>query len=184
MAVNKPTTEDGENEVPAWLRTADLPMKISSLRQKLWLKAKREPNFRFYTLYAHICREDVLWNAWLRQRRNNGAAGVDKVTFSDIEKSEGGPLGFVKKLAEELCNHEYETLAVRRVYQPKPDGSQRPLGIPTIRDRVVQAAALIVLEPIFEADFEECSYGFRPQRSTHQALEVVKTQIERGLQTV
>lgn len=159
-------------------------MKLSLLRQKLWLKAKREPRFRFYTLYAHICREDVLWNAWLIQRRNHGAPGVDGVTFEAIEQSEEGPLGFVKKLAEELRNHTYKTQPVRRVYTPKPDGSKRPLGIPTIRDRVAQRAALLILEPIFEADFEDCSYGFRPKRSAHQALEAIQSQIKRGRQEI
>jgi len=150
------------------------------LRQKLYQKAKQEPRFRFYTLYAHLWREDVLLEAWKRVKANRGAPGVDGMTFQDIENSEGGAEGFLKEIRESLKNRTYKPSPVRRTYIPKADGSQRPLGIPTIRDRVVQMAMLLILEPIFEADFMECSYGFRPERNAHQALEEVRKNLQEG----
>jgi len=161
-----------------------LPVKLSSLRQKLYQKAKLEPKFRFYVLYDRIFRRDVLESAYKIARMKKGAAGVDGVTFKQIEDSTGGIGGFLDCIQESLKNKSYRPDAVRRVYIPKPDGRKRPLGIPTIRDRVVQTAAVLILEPIFEADFMDSSYGFRPKRSAHDALEQIRKYLKGGLRAV
>ena len=158
--------------------------KLSLLRHKLSEKAKQEPRFRFYALYDRIYRVDVLWAAWGKVKANGGEAGLDGVSIEAIEKAAGGAERLVNDLHQELRTKTYKPKAVRRVYINKPDGRKRPLGIPTVRDRVVQTACLLILEPIFEADFEECSYGFRPGRNAHQALEEIRSHLRAGYQAV
>ncbi len=152
--------------------------KLSHLRQKLYQKAKQEPKFRFYTLYHHLFREDVLQEAWRRVKANKGASGVDGVRIADIEKQ--GIDEFLKEISESLGERRYKPDPVLRKYIPKANGQLRPLGIPTVRDRVVQTSLLLILEPIFEADFQECSYGFRPDRSAHQAIKEVEKNLRSG----
>src|SRR6476659_4893318 len=154
------------------------PEKIRSLQRKLYRKAKAEPAFRFYVLYDKICREDILRHAYGLARANAGAAGVDGVSFAEIE--EQGLEGWLAGLREDLVTKTYRPDPVRRVMIPKADGGERPLGIPTIRDRVVQTAAKLVLEPIFEADFEDNAYGYRPARGAVDAVKDVYRHLRRG----
>jgi len=152
---------------------------IRSLQRKLYRKAKAEPAFRFYVLYDKICREDILCHAYALARANAGAPGVDGVTFKQIEAS--GVEAWLAGLREDLVSKTYRPDPVRRVMIPKPNGeSERPLGIPTIRDRVIQTAAKMVLEPIFEADFEDSAYGYRPARGAVGAVKEVHRLICRG----
>ncbi|XXU95195.1 group II intron reverse transcriptase/maturase [Sorangium sp. So ce1153] len=146
--------------------------KVRQLQRRLWVAAKRHPGRRFHALYDRIARRDVLAEAWKRVKRNRGAAGVDAQTLADIEQH--GVERFLEELGAALRAGTYRPAAVLRRYIPKADGKKRPLGIPTIRDRVVQMAAKLVLEPIFEADFRPSSYGFRPRRSATQALETLR----------
>ena len=154
------------------------PEKIRSLQRKLYVKAKAEPAFRFYVLYDKICRTDILLHAYKLARFNAGAPGVDGVTFEQIEAS--GLEAWLAGLREELAAKTYRPDPVRRVAIPKTGGGERMLGIPTIRDRVVQTAATIVLEPIFEADFEDTAYGYRPRRGAIAAVKEVHRHICRG----
>src|SRR5215470_6787493 len=155
------------------------PDKIRNLQRKLYCKAKAEPAFRFYVLYDKICREDILRHAYRLARANAGAPGVDGVTFAQIE--ERGLEGWLAGLREELVSKTYRPDPVRRVMIPKPNGEgERALGIPTIRDRVVQTAAKIVLEPIFEADFEDSAFGYRPARGAVDAVKDVHRHLCRG----
>src|SRR2546426_3314883 len=147
------------------------PSKIRELQIKLYRKAKNEPGYRFYMLYDKIYREDVLAHAYALARANKGAPGVDGQTFEQIESV--GLEEWLTGIRQELRNKTYQPQPVRRVMIPKPGGGQRPLGIPTIRDRVVQTAAKIVLEPIFEADLEPSAYGYRPKRSAQDAIRKV-----------
>ena len=155
------------------------PDKIRDLQRGLYLKAKREPEFRFYLLHDKVWREDILQHAYRLERGNGGAPGIDGVTYQSIENGEG-EAEFLSKLQRELKEKTYRAQAVRRVFIPKGDGKQRPLGIPTIRDRVAQMAVKLVIEPIFEADFEECSFGFRPKRDAHQAVGAIREALNKG----
>jgi len=153
--------------------------RVRELQVKLYLAAKRSPNRRFHALWDRICRRDVLERAWQVVRENRGAAGVDRITIAQIEES--GVEAFLDGLEVELREQRYRPRPARRVYIPKPGRSERrPLGIPAIKDRVAQTAAKLVLEPIFEADFRGCSFGFRPKRSAHDALDAIKREVMRG----
>lgn len=154
------------------------PERIRRLQRKLYVKAKGEPSFRFYQLYDKVYREDILEHAYLLCKSNGGAPGVDGVTFEGIE--EQGLTEWLAGLRKELHDKTYRPSAVRRVMIPKPGGGERPLGIPTIRDRVTQTAAKLILEPIFEADFVDGAYGYRPRRSATDAIQEVHEAICQG----
>lgn len=154
------------------------PDTVRKLQETLHAKAKRAPSYRFYALYDKLYRTDVLSYAYLCCEANGGAAGVDGQTFADIKAY--GLARWLGELAEELRSQTYRPEAVRRVYIPKPDGKQRPLGIPTVKDRVVQMAALVVLEPIFEADLQPEQYAYRQGRSALDAIARVQTLLDEG----
>ena len=158
------------------------PDRVERLRKKLYEKAKQEPDFRFYSLYDKVCWAETLARAYRQAKANAGAAGVDGVRFEDIESS--GVELWLAALRQELVEGTYRPAAVRRVLIPKPGGGERPLGIPTIRDRVVQTAVVLILEPIFEADFEDNVYAYRPERSAHDALAEVRRRLYEGQEHV
>jgi RNA-directed DNA polymerase len=152
--------------------------KVSELRRKLAEKAKREPKFRFYTLYDRIYRKDVLWSAWRIVRRNDGSAGIDQQTIEEIEQY--GADRLIDEIHELLKSKTYQPQPIKRVHIPKGEGKTRPLGIPTVKDRIIQQACLLILEPIFGEDFLDCSYGYRPGRSAHQALDAIERNLKEG----
>lgn len=158
------------------------PEKIRTLQRKLYLKAKAEPDFRFCQLYDKVWRADILAHAYALARANAGAPGVDGVTFAAIEAS--GPEKWLAGLGEDLRQRTYRSQPVRRVMIPKPNGGERPLGIPTIRDRVVQTAVKLVIEPIFEADLDQSAYGYRPKRGAVDAIKEVHRLVCRGYSDV
>ncbi|MFV2082339.1 MAG: group II intron reverse transcriptase/maturase [bacterium] len=155
------------------------PERVRTLQRKLYRKAKREPAYRFYSLYDKVYRADILGHAYNLVRSNKGSAGIDGMTFEAIEAGEG-VAAFLAELEEVLRERTYKPSPVKRVLIPKPDGTKRPLGIPTIRDRVAQMALKLVIEPIFEADFCDNSYGFRPGRSAHDAVDDVSDALRSG----
>ena len=162
----------------------ETPEKIRTLQQKLYQKAKAEPKFRFYLLYDKVYRPDILHHAYRLAKENGGAPGVDGVTFDHIESCSDGVETMLAQLGKELREETYRPQAVRRVMIPKPNGGERPLGIPCIRDRVVQGAAKLALEPIFEADLPDNAYGYRPQRSALDAVTEVHQNIRDGFNEV
>ena len=159
------------------------PDAIRTLQRKLYTKAKQEPAYRFYALYDKVWRADILTFAYRLVRANKGSPGVDGMNFEDIEQRIGIDT-FLSELAQDLRNKTYQPDPVRRVMIPKMDGSQRPLGIPTIRDRVVQMGVKLVIEPIFEADFCPNSYGFRPKKSAHDAVDEIADALHQGYNQV
>ena len=154
------------------------PEKVEKLQRVLRAKAKESPGYRFYQLYDKVYREDILAFAYQRCRANGGAAGVDGQTFADVELS--GLSEWLSELAQELRNKTYRPSAVRRVWIPKADGKQRPLGIPTIRDRVVQMAFVLVVEPIFDEDLQPEQHAYRANHDAHQAIREVQGWLDRG----
>ena len=167
---------------PAGLNRLAPVSPVRELQRKLWTAAKQSEGRRFHAVFDQICRRDVLWMAWDRVRANRGAPGVDRQTLEAVE--DYGVARLLDELAADLRAGSYHPMPVRRVEIPKPDGRMRPLGIPTVRDRVAQQAAKLILEPIFEADFLPCSYGFRPGRSATGALEQIRVAFPRGQQFV
>ena len=157
---------------------------LALMREKLSVKAKNEPKFRFYNLKRLVVETETLKCAWAQVRANKGAPGVDGVTIEDIEQSEGGAEAFIAGIQKELHEKTYRASPVRRKYIEKANGKLRPLGIPTVKDRVVQCAVKLIIEPIFEADFHDCSFGFRPNRSAQQAVDRIAAEIKSGKRQV
>ena len=154
------------------------PISLQDLRRRIYVKAKAEPSWRFWGLYVHVCKEETLTEAYRLAKKNNGAPGIDGVTFEAIEA--GGKRRLIRELREELLTRTYRPMGVRRVEIPKSDGKSRGLSIPSIRDRVVQGALKLILEPIFEADFQPGSFGYRPRKKPHQAVQRVSDAILEG----
>lgn len=173
---------DTKEELPKWLteNVGKQPQWVFDLRRTLYCKAKQDPKYQFYTLYGLVCRAEVIRAGWQMVARNRGAPGMDGVSIQQIRNSAGGEKGFLEDIRKELLAKEYKPGMVRRVYIRKDNGKMRPLGIPTVKDRVVQAAVLLILEPIFEANFLDCSHGFRPGRSAHEALKEIQGNIRAG----
>lgn len=157
--------------------------KIQTLRTKLANKAKQEPNFRFYNLYGHLLRIDLLKAAWCQVRNNGGGPGIDNISIDSFD-TEDKVNEFLNLIQKDLQEKKYRPQPVKRVFIPKPNGKLRPLGIPTVKDRVIQAAVKLLLEPIFEQDFLDCSYGFRPNRSAHDALNEIRLALKSGKRAV
>jgi RNA-directed DNA polymerase len=178
----RPTTEQAVEAQP--YREAILPPRLAALRQKLAQKAKQQPQFRFYSLYSGVMDKDTLLAAWWKVCSNGGAPGVDGISIEQIVRKENGEQSLLQEIGAELRAKTYRPQPVKRVYIPKANGKMRPLGIPTVKDRVVQMAVLLILEPIFEVDFVDCSYGFRPGRSAHQALEEIRQHLLDGKTSV
>jgi RNA-directed DNA polymerase len=156
------------------------PISLQDLRRRIYVKAKAEPTWRFWGLYVHVCKMETLHEAYQLAKKNDGAPGIDGITFETIEES--GVEGYLKQIRDELVNNTYQPMPVRKKEIPKDGGTKiRVLSIPTIRDRVVQGALKLILEPIFEADFQSGSYGYRPKRSAHEAIERVAQAIVQGL---
>jgi len=179
---DRATTSPGTVELPPAFAGNEkgLPDKVFQLRKKLYIKASLQPKVRFYTLFGLVLRRDVLEAAWDQVARNHGGPGVDGVRIEDVRHGHGGVDGFLDKIEASLRSRSYKPQAVKRVMIPNANGGERPLGIPTVRDRVVQTAVKLILEPIFEADFLDCSYGFRPKRSALGALRAIKEALEAG----
>jgi len=173
-----PTTEQALPVLYPHDKGKPVLQKVSELRRKLADKAKQEPGFRFYALYDRIYRQDVLWSAWRLVRRNDGGPGIDRQTIDDIVKY--GENRMIDEIMEALKSKTYLPQPIKRVHIPKGDGKTRPLGIPTVKDRIIQQATLLILEPIFDEDFLDCSYGYRPGRSAHQALDDIERNLKVG----
>jgi len=156
----------------------ETPEKIRSLQRKLYVKAKAEPEFRFYLLYDKVHREDILDHAYKLAKSNRGAPGVDGMTFAEIEAA--GVEAWLSGLRQDLREKRYKPQPVRRVMIPKPGGGERPLGIPTIRDRVVQTAVKLVIEPVLEADLSPYMFGYRPGKSALDAIKMVQGMLNKG----
>ena len=155
---------------------------VQDLRRRIYLKAKADKAWRFWGLYVHVCKKETLHEAYKEAQRNNGAPGIDGMTFAAIDQS--GVETFLEGLRDELISETYRPMRNRRVEIPKGEGKTRTLGIPSIRDRVVQGALKLILEPVFEADFQPGSYGYRPKRSAHQAIQRVAAAVVRNKTTV
>lgn len=178
------TTDEVEKYGAYSENTNNTGYKVFLLQRKLYYKAKQEPTFRFYSLYGHVYSKKVLLEAYQRVIANNGSPGVDGVKVTDISELEGGVPLYLSELSEELKEKRYKPQAIKRVYIPKANGKKRPLGIPTVRDRIVQAAVMLVIEPIFESEFMNQSYGFRPKRGAHDALQEIKSHLDKGYEEV
>lgn len=179
----QPTTEEEKESLKRMFETdtlQGLSQEIIQLRQKLALKAMREPKFRFYSLYSFLCRKDILFAAWKIVKRNGGAPGIDGISIKYLSEHPEVLIKLIEELHVDLCEKKYGPKPIRRCYISKSDGKPRPLGILTVRDRIAQTAAKIVLEPIFEVDFLPCSYGFRPGIGAHDAIKEVESQIKGG----
>ncbi len=157
-------------------------ISLQELRRRIYSKAKTDKRWRFWGLYCHICKKEALRESYRVSKANNGTPGIDGRSFEDIEKE--GLEGFLEGIRQELLNRTYKPLPNRRVEIPKGKGKTRTLGIPTVKDRVVQGALKLILEPVFEADFKDCSYGYRPKRHAHQAVDRVTAGILKGLTRV